>query len=143
MPLYMCFIDYAKAFDRVSHRKQCETKEQMGFPVQIIRLVANMYKEQESLVRSTNGDTEYFKIERGMRQGCVISYIYSEHIMRCVLEEHHDGIAIGGRRETNLLFADDTTLLCTSKEELLALVKRVKACPKTYCFTRKRQRSWC
>ena len=63
-------------------------------------------------------------------QGCVISpglyNIYSEHIMRCVLEEHHDGITIGGRRETNLRFADDTTLLCTSKEELLGLLKKVK-----------------
>ena len=46
--------------------------------------------------------------------------------MRCVLEEHHDGITIGGRRETNLRFADDTTLLCTSKEELLGLLKKVK-----------------
>ena len=46
--------------------------------------------------------------------------------MGCVLEEHHDGITIGGRRETNLRFADDTNLLCRSKEELLALLKRVK-----------------
>ena len=54
--------------------------------------------------------------------------IYSEHIMRCVglLEEHHDGITIGGRRETNLRFADDTTLLCTSKEELLGQLTNVK-----------------
>ena len=63
-------------------------------------------------------------------QGCVISpglyNIYSEHIMRCVLEEHHDGITIGGRRETNLRFADDTTLLCPSTEELLGLLKKVK-----------------
>ena len=120
IPLYMCFIDYAKAFDCVSHMKLWDTMEQMGFPVHIIQLVANLYKEQESVVRTTNGDTDWFKIERGVRQGCVISpglyNIYSEHIMRCVLEEHHDGITIGGRRETNLRFADDTTLLCTSKE---------------------------
>ena len=129
MPLYMCFIDYAKAFDCVSHRKLWETMEQMGFPVHIIQLIANLYKEQESVVRTSNGDTEWFKIERGVRQGCVISpglyNIYSEHIMRCVLEEHHDGITIGGRRQNNLRFADDTTLLCTSKEELLALLKKV------------------
>ena len=87
-------------------------------------------KSNTSVVRTTNGDTDWFKIERGVRQGCVISpvlyNIYSEHIMRCVLEEHHDGITIGGRRETNLRFADDTTLLCTSKEELLGLLKKVK-----------------
>ena len=126
----MCFIDYAKAFDCVSHRKLWDTMEQMGFPVHIIQLVANLYKEHESVVRTTNGDTDWFKIERGVRQGCVISpglyNIYSEHIMRCVLEEHHDGTTIGGRRETNLRFADDTTLLCTSKEELLGLLKKVK-----------------
>ena len=94
----MCFIDYAKAFDCVSHRKLWNTMEQMGLPVHIGQLVANLYKEKESVVRTTNGDTDWFKIEREVRQGCVISSglnnIYSEHIMRCVLEEHHDGITI-------------------------------------------------
>ena len=135
MPLYMCFMDYAKAFDCVSQRKLWETMAQIGFPVHIIQLVANLYNEQESVVRTTNGDTEWFNIERGVRQGCVISpglyNIYSGHIMRCVLEEHHDGITIGGRRETNLRFADDTALLCTSKEELVALLKKVKEASKS------------
>ena len=102
MPLYTCFIDYSKAFDCVSHRKLLDTMKQMGFPVQIMQLVANMYKEQESVVRTTNRGTEWFKIERGVRQGCVISpglyNFFCEHIMRCVLEEHRDGITIGGRR---------------------------------------------
>ena len=114
-PLCMCLIDYAKAFDCVGHRKRWATMEHMGFPVHIIQLVANLYKEQESVVRATNGDTDWFKIERGVRQGCVISpwlyNMYSEHVMLCVLEEHHDGITIGGRRETNLRVAYDTTLL--------------------------------
>ena len=130
IPLYMCFIDYAKAFDCVSHRKLWDTMEHMGFPAHIIQLVANLYKEQESVARTTNGDSDWFTIERGVRQGCVISpglyNIYSEHIMRCVLEEHHDGIPIGGRRETNLRFPDDITLLCTSKEKLLGLLKKAK-----------------
>ena len=51
--------------------------------------------------------------------------------MRCVLKEHHDGITIGGRRETTVRFADGTTLLCTSKEEMLALLKRVKEASKS------------
>ena len=57
--------------------------------------------------------------------------------MRYVLEEHHDGITIGDRRETNLRFADNTTLLCTSKEELQPCSKRPKkpVCPKPYCLT--------
>ena len=56
--------------------------------------------------------------------------IYSEY-MRCILEEHHDGITIGDRTETNLRFADDTTLLCTSKEELLVPLKWVKEASKS------------
>ena len=59
MPLYICFIDYGKVFDCVSHRKLWDTMEQMGFPVHIIQLVANLYKEQESVVRTTNGDTNW------------------------------------------------------------------------------------
>ena len=52
--------------------------------------------------------------------------IYADHIMRCALDEHHDGIPIGGRRETNLRFADDITLLCTINEELLGRLKKAK-----------------
>ena len=51
----------------VSHRKLWDTMEQMEFPVHIIQLVANLYQEQESVVRTTNGDTDWFKIERGVR----------------------------------------------------------------------------
>ena len=58
-------IDYAKACDCVS--KLWDTMEQIGFPVPIIQLVANMYKEQESVVRTTKGDTDWFKIERVVR----------------------------------------------------------------------------
>ena len=53
----MCLIDYAKAFDCVSHINVWDTMEQMGFPVHIINLVANLYKEQESVVSTINGDT--------------------------------------------------------------------------------------
>ena len=80
----MCFIDYAKAFDCVSHGKLSDAMEQMGFPVHIIQLVASMYTAQSSVVRTSNGDTDWFKIERVVRQGCAISpvlyTIYSEHI---------------------------------------------------------------
>ena len=54
-----------------------------------------------------------------------------EDIVRCVLEGQHDGSTIGGRTDTNLRFADDTTFLCTSKEELVALLKRVKEASKS------------
>ena len=62
----MCFIAYSKAFECVSHVKLWDMMEQICFPVHIIQLVANLYKEQESVVRTTNGDTDWFKIERGV-----------------------------------------------------------------------------
>ena len=58
IPLYMCFIDYTKAFESVSHMKLWDTMEQMGCSVHIIQLVANLYKEQEYVVRTTNGDND-------------------------------------------------------------------------------------
>ena len=91
----------------------------MGFSVHIILLVFNLYKEQESVVRTSNGNSEWFKIGQEVKQGCVISPglydIYSELVTQCIIREHHDGIRIGGRREMSLLFADDTTQLCRSK----------------------------
>ena len=134
-PLYMCFIDYAKAFDCVSHRKLWMTMKQMGFPTHLTQLMAALYEKQESAVRTSDGDSNWFKIKRGVRQGCVMSppmyNIYAENIMREVLEDHEGGINIGGTKTTNLRFADDTTLLCNSKDELLNLLKRVKDISKT------------
>ena len=87
--------------------------------------LSNWWRIVKKKQESVDGD-----IERGVRQGCVISpglyNIYSERIMLCVVEEHHDGITIGGRKDTNLRCADDTALLCTCNDELLALLKRVK-----------------
>jgi len=130
LPVYLCFIDYSKAFDCVSHNGMWEVMQRMGFPKHIIDLVSKLYEDQESCVRTSGGNTEWFTLGRGLRQGCILSpsffNIYSEEIMREALEEFEGGISFGGVKITNLRYADDTTLVCGSRKELMDLLQRVK-----------------
>ena len=86
---------------------------------------------QETIVRTGYGNTDWFKIGKGVRQGCILSpslfNLYAEYIMRKArLEESQAGIKISGRNINNLTYADDTILMAESKEELRDLVMRVK-----------------
>ena len=130
-PLYLCFIDYSKAFDCVSHKELWNIMRDMGFPTHVVELISKLYEDQESAVRTSRGDTDWFEIGRGVRQGCILSpqlfNLYAEAIMREALEDFPGGVKIGGRRITNLRYADDTTLVCGSKKELLDLLKAVKS----------------
>ena len=132
IPLYMCFIDYAKAFDCVNHQLLWQDMQKMGFPVHVIELLEHLYKNQEAAVKTSCGTPEWFSIERGVRQGCIVSpslfNIYSENIIREATENTSVGITIGGRKNNNLRYADDTTLqlLCESKEDLMELLTRIQ-----------------
>ena len=132
IPLYMCFIDYAKAFDCVNHQQLLlwQGMQKMGFPVHVIELLEHLYKNQEAAVKTSCGTSEWFSIERGVRQGCIVSpslfNIYSENIMREATENTSAGITISGRKINNLRYTDDTTLLCESKEDLMELLTRIQ-----------------
>ena len=94
-------------------------------------LLRNLYEGQEATVRILNGTTDWFRIKKGVRQGCLLSpclfNLYTEHIMRNArLDELQAGIKIGGRNINNLSYADDTTLMAESEEELTSLLMRVK-----------------
>ena len=128
--LYMCFIDYKKAFDCVDHERLWVILRAMGVPVHLIVLLKRLYTNQEATVRTEFGETDNIDIGKGVRQGCILSpllfNIYAENIMREALEEWESGISIGGRMVTNLRYADDTTLLAGTKEDLTELVERVR-----------------
>ena len=98
--IYFCFIDYAKAFDCVDHRKLWKILQEMGIPDHLTCLLRNLYAGQEATVKTGHG-TDWFQIGKGVRQGCILSTclfnLYAEYIMRNAgLEETQAGIKIGG-----------------------------------------------
>ena len=126
-----CFIDYAKAFDCVDHNKLWKILKEMGIPDHLICLLRNLYAGQEATVRTGHGTTDWFQIGKGVCQGCILSpclfNLYAEYIMRNAgLEETQAGIKIAGRNINNLRYADDTTLMALSEEELKCLLIKVK-----------------
>ena len=126
-----CFIDYAKAFDCVDHNKLWEILKEMEIPDHLTCLLRNLYAGQEATVRTGHGTTDCFQIGKGVRQGCILSpclfNLYAEYIMRNAgLDEAQAGIKIAGRNINNLIYADDTTLMAESEEELKSLLMKVK-----------------
>uniref|UniRef100_A0A8B9X3I9 Reverse transcriptase domain-containing protein n=1 Tax=Bos mutus grunniens TaxID=30521 RepID=A0A8B9X3I9_BOSMU len=126
-----CFIDYAKAFDCVDHNKLWKILKEMGIPDHLICLLRNLYAGQEATVRTGHGTTNWFQIGKGVHQGCRLSpclfNLYAEYIMRNTgLDETQAGIKIAGRNINNLRYADDTTLMAESEEELKSLLMKVK-----------------
>ena len=104
----------------------------MGLSSHLSCLLRNLYTGQEAyIVRTGHGAVEFFQIGKGVCQGCILSpclfNLYAEYIMRNAgLEEAHAGIKIAGRNISNLRYADDTTLMAESEEELKSLLMKVK-----------------
>ena len=103
----------------------------MGIPDHLTRLLRNLYASQEATVRTGHGTTDSFQIGKGVRQGWILSRclfnLYAEYIMRnAELEEAQAGIKIARRNINNLRYADDTTLMAESEEELKSLLMKVK-----------------
>ena len=127
----ICFIDYAKAFDCVDHNKLWKILKEMGIPDHLTCLLRNLYAGQEATVRSGHGTTDRFQIGKEGCRGCILSpclfNLYAEYIMRNAgLEETQAGIKISGRNINNLRYADDTTLMAESEDEVKCLLMKVK-----------------
>ena len=125
--IYFCFINYAKAFDCVDHNKPWKILQEMGIPDHRTCLLRNLYARQEATVRTGHGTTDWFQIGKGVRQGRILSpclfNLCAEYIMRNTgLEETQAGIKIARRNINNLTYADDTTLMAESEEELKELL---------------------
>ena len=105
--------------------------KEMGIPDHLTCLLRNLYAGQEATVRTGHGTTDWLQIGKGVRQGCVLSpclfNLYAEYIMENTgLDEAQAGIKIVRRNMNNLRYADDTTLLAESEEELKSFLMKVK-----------------
>ena len=103
----------------------------MGIPDHLTCLLRNLYASQEATVRTGHGTTDLFQIRNRVHQGCILSLclfnLYAEYILKNAgLEEAQAGIKISGRNINNLRYADDTTLMAESEEELKSLLMKVK-----------------
>ena len=105
--------------------------KEMGISDHLTRLLRNLYASQEATVRTGHGTTDPFQIGKGVHQGCILSpclfNLYAEYIMRNAgLEEAQARIKIAGRNINNLRYAEDTTLMAESEDELKNLLMKVK-----------------
>ena len=103
----------------------------MGIPDYLTCLLRNLYAGKEATIRTGHGTTDWFQIGKGVRQGCILSpclfNFYTEYIRRNAgLDEAQAGIMIARRNINNLRYADDTTLMAESEEELKSLLMKGK-----------------
>ena len=103
----------------------------MGIPDYLTSLLRNLYAGQETTIRTRHGTMDWFKLGKGVHQGCILSHclfnLYAEYIMwNARLDEAQAGIKISRRNINNFRYADDTTLMAESKEELKSLLMKVK-----------------
>ena len=116
-------IDYAEALDCVDHNKLWKILKEMGIPDHLTCLLRNLYAGQEATVRTGHGTMDWFKIGKGVPQGCILSpclfNLYAEYILQSArLDETKAGIKVSRRNIDKLRYADDTTLMAESEEEL-------------------------
>ena len=126
----MCFIDYVKAFDCVDHNKLWKILQEMGILDHLTCLLRNLYAGQEATVRTGHGTTDWFQIGKGVHQRCILSpcsfNLYAEYIMQNAwLDEAQTGIKMA-RRNINLRYADDTTVMTESEEEPKSHLMKVR-----------------
>ena len=115
----------------MDHNKLWKILKEMGIPDHLTCLLRNLFVGQEAIVRTGHGTTDWFQIGKGVRQGCILSpfllNFYAEYIMRDAgLDEAQAGIKIARRNINNLRYADDTTFMAESEEELKSLLMKVK-----------------
>ena len=122
--MFICFVDYEKAFDKVRHEILIETLNNLMLDGKDLRIIKNLYWNQKAAVRVAGEKSNWQEIRRGVRQGCVLSpdlfNIYSEVILNEL--DGVAGINVGGKNINNLRYADDTALVADSQEKLQSLV---------------------
>ena len=133
--LFICFVDYSKAFDNARYNQLWTIMTEMAFPPHVIKLIRNLYRDQQSAVKLECGTTDWLtnNVEKGVRQGCILSpalfNIYTEDIMRDAMTEErsegYDLLHVGGQPMGDLRYADDAALMSKSRPGLSRLTESV------------------
>lgn len=128
--VFACFIDYEKAFDRIQHDKLIDILQGVGIDDRDIRIIKNLYWNQTAQIKIGNIKTDHIRIQRGVRQGCILSpllfNLYSDRIFKEALEGiSHLGIKINGEPITTIRYADDTVILANTFEGLQLLINKI------------------
>ena len=143
--LYVCFVDYVKAFDKIQHRTLIEMLEILDVDGKEIDLIASLYWNQVAAINIDGSLSDWITIQRGARQGCNMSpdlfALYAEKIMKAAKEL--DGIRVGGVNINNLRYADDTTLIADSETKLQNLLNSVVTESELKGLTLNRKKSVC
>jgi len=109
--VFICFVDFEKAFDRVDWVKMMNALKTLGIDWKDRRLIQHLYMRQEAVVRIADGDSDSAEIRRGVRQGCTLSpllfSIYAEMMMNEAMENSEEGVKVGGELIRDVRFADD------------------------------------
>ena len=129
--IYFCFTNYTNPFDCVDHNKLWKILKEMEIPDHLTCLLRNLYLGQEATIRTRHGTTDRFQTGKGVHQGCILSpclfNLHAVYMMRNVgLDEAQARIKTARRYINNLRYADDTTLMAESEEELKSLLMKVK-----------------
>ncbi len=126
--VHVCFIDYAKAFDKVHHKAMIDCLQAIGLDGKDVRLIENLYWDQVAVIQIGNRLSPTVEIKNGVRQGCVLSpslfNIYTEVIFREI--EDYRGVNVGGFNVNNLRYADDTVLMAKTEGDLQNIVDKIK-----------------
>ena len=125
--IYFCFIDHTKSFDCVDHHKLWTILQEMRIPDHLICLLRHLYASQEAIVRTVHGKIDWFQIGKGVCQGCILSpYLFNLYVEYIMLIARLDEAQAEIKIANNLRYADDTTLMAESEEELKSLLMKVK-----------------
>src|SRR3984885_9688321 len=134
--MFICFVDYEKAFDRVDWRKLMTILRRMGVDWRDRRLIGNLYMGQRIRVRIEGELSEPGQIGRGVKQGCPLSPIlfnlYIEELIREALQDTEEGIKVGGKMIKALRFADDQAMLANKEEDLQHMMDELNRISKEY-----------
>src|SRR3989442_12544542 len=134
--VFICFVDFEKAFDRVNWVKMFEILKSLHIDWRDRRLLQDLYVRQEAVVRTVGGDSDPGVIGRGVRQGCpilpLLFSIYAEVTMIEALEDMEEGVPVGGQLVSDVRFADDKGMIAGTEMELQRLMNKLNDTAKNF-----------